>query len=148
MRLRRNGGIILPINVCTIRQPPVALFKQKVGLECGEALLHMTCLSAVFEECVNILDLISRQRPVTYHLILRTWHEISLARNTSIRRIFSRNCVRENVCILTSNVVDRVPDYNGVIRNGCIIGMLSCDPYMKRSVKLIGVLLDQCATRK
>ena len=62
-----------------------------------DTLTHMTRLAAAFEECVNSLDLISRQRPLPCHTILRNWHEINLVPNTTISRKFSRNLVREQL---------------------------------------------------
>ena len=73
-----------------------------------DTLTHMTHLAAAFEECINSLELILRQQPLSRHKILRTWDEINLVPNTTIGRKFSRYLLREHVCILLINVEDRV----------------------------------------
>ncbi|KAG3119220.1 hypothetical protein PI125_g2162 [Phytophthora idaei] len=68
----------------------------------------MTRLEATLEELVNGFDLISRQRPLPRHAVLRAGREIDLVANSSVGWQLSWDLVRKNVRVLAGGLVDWV----------------------------------------
>ncbi|KAG2762516.1 hypothetical protein Pcac1_g25675 [Phytophthora cactorum] len=65
----------------------------------------MTRLAATLEELVNGFDLVSEQRPLPRHAVLRAGHEIDLMANSSVGWQLSWDLVRKNVRVHAGGLV-------------------------------------------
>jgi hypothetical protein len=75
-----------PLNVCTIRHPPVAFSHRRSDCS-GETWSPAIDLPFFeFRRSRQSLDLVTRQWPLARDAVLSTWHEINLVPNALVMR--------------------------------------------------------------